>query len=212
MGWHSDIAVIPNITPFEPCDGPRDSPAGQRVVTIADGGRLKNVRAALEAWPIVLRSFPDAELHLIGHGLGPTENLALWADHHSLLPQIVWHGPVDRNEIRNEIESATALLHPSLQESQGMVLLEAMALGVATVGGSASGGVPWTIGDAGVLTDVRSPAEIAATVVDLLGDPKRCRSLGEAGKRRAADVFSPEAVASAYEEQYAAVLKKRGGA
>ena len=209
MGWHSDIAVIPNITPFKPCDGVRDSPPGQRVVTIADGGRLKNVRAALEAWPFVLRSFPDAELHLIGEGLGPSEDLALWADHHSLLPQTVWHGRVDRDKVRNEIESATALLHPSLEESQPMVLLEAMALGVATVGGLASGGVPWTIGEAGVLTDVRLPAEMAATVIDLLGDPERCRNLGEAGKRRVADVFSPEAVASAYEKQYAAVLKKK---
>jgi L-malate glycosyltransferase len=212
MGWRGDIAVIPNITPFEPCDGVRDSPPGQRVVTIADGSRRKNVKSALEAWPIVLRSFPDAELHLIGDGLGPSEDLASWADHHSLLRQVAWHGPVNRPKVKHEIEAATALLHPSLEESQGMILLEAMALGVATVGGAASGGVPWTIGDAGVLTDVRSLTAIAATVVELLRDPEKCEKLGEAGKRRVADVFSPEVVASAYEEQYAAVLKKRGGA
>ena len=209
MGWRRDIAVIPNITPFGPHDGMRDNPPGRRVVTIANNGRLKNVRAALEAWPIVLRSFPDAELHLVGHGLGPSEDLALWADHRSLQQQIFWHGPVGRAEVKNVIESATALLHPSLEESQGMVLLEAMALGVAIVGGATSGGVPWTIGNAGVLTDVRSPAEIATTVIDLLGDPERCRNLGEVGKRRVADVFSPEAVANAYEEQYATVLRRK---
>jgi glycosyltransferase involved in cell wall biosynthesis len=211
MGWRRDIAVIPNIGPFGPHDVMRDKPPGQRVVTVADGGRLKNVRTALEAWPIVLRSFPDAELHLIGPGLGQSEDLALWAEQRLRLQRVFWHGQVDRTRVKAMMKSATVLLHPSLEESQPMILLEAMALGVATVGGAASGGVPWTIGDAGVLTDVRSPAEIAKTVVDLVGDPERCRNLGEAGKRRVADVFSPEAVASAYEEQYAAVLKKRSG-
>lgn len=209
MGWRREIAVIPNITPFEPQGGKRDNQPGCRVVTVADNSRLKNVKAALEAWPIVLQSFPGAELHLLGHGLGPSEELAKWADHHSLLRQVVWHGPVDRAEVKDVVGSATALLHPSLEEAQPMVLLEAMALGVAVVGGEASGGVPWTIGDAGVLTDVQSPAEMAKTVIDLVGDPERCRNLGEAGKRRVADVFTPQAVTNAYEAQYATILGKR---
>jgi glycosyltransferase involved in cell wall biosynthesis len=142
MGWRRDIAIIPNISPFGPYDGLRGNPRGQRVVTVADSGRRKNVRSALEAWPIVLRSFPDAQLHLVGQGLGPSEDLALWAEHQSLQQQVFWHGPVGRAEVKGIIESATVLLHPSLEESQGMVLLEAMALGVATVGGAASGGVP----------------------------------------------------------------------
>jgi glycosyltransferase involved in cell wall biosynthesis len=208
MGWRGDIAIIPNITPFRPVDGERDNPPGQRVLTVANDSRLKNVRVALEAWPFVLRTFPDAELHLAGSGLGPSEDLALWANHHSLHLQVFWHGLVDRAEVKRLITSATVLLHPSLEEAQPMVLLEAMALGVAVAGGCTSGGVPWTIGDAGVLTDVRSPAAIAAKVVELFGDPERCRNFGEMGKRRVADFFSSEAVANAYEEQYAAVLKK----
>jgi L-malate glycosyltransferase len=209
MGWHRDIAVIPNITPFRPCQGVHGDLLGQRVVTVANNSRLKNVRVAIEAWPIVLRTLPDAELHLIGPGLGPREDMARWAEEHSLQEQLFWHGVVGRDEVKNLVESSTALLHPSLEESQGMVLLEAMALGVATVGGEASGGVPWTIGEAGVLTDVRSPAAIAASVLKLLGNPELCINLGEKGKRRVADVFSPEAVAGAYEEQYADVFSKR---
>jgi L-malate glycosyltransferase len=211
MGWRRDIAVIPNIAPFGPYRAVRDNVPGQRVVTVADSSSLKNVRAALEAWPIVLRSFPDAELHLVGPGLGPSGDLALWAKQHYFEQQVLWHGPVDRAEVKNVLGTARVLLNPSLEEAQPMVLLEAMALEVAVVGGNASGGVPWTIGDAGVLTDVRSSAEIAATVIDLLGDPVGCRKLGEAGKRRVADVFSPDTVALAYEEQYAVVAEKRKG-
>ena len=211
MGWRGDIAVIPNITPFGPHEGVPVSTPGLRVATVADSSPHKNVTTVLEAWPIVLRALPHAELHLVGPGLGPADDMAMWADHHSLLRQVVWHGEMGRADVKALIGSATALLHPSLEESQGMVLLEAMALGVAVVGGEASGGVPWTMGDAGVLTDVRSAAAIAATVVDLLGDPQRCRNLGDMGKSRTADVFSIEAVASAYEKQYSAVLRKKPG-
>jgi glycosyltransferase involved in cell wall biosynthesis len=176
------------------------------VVTLADDSKRKNVRTALEAWPIVLRTLPDAELHLVGYGLGPSEDLALWAGHHSLQRQVFWHGPVGRAEVEDIIAAATVLLHPSLEESQPMALLEAMAYGVPVVGGEASGGVPWTVRDAGILADVRSPTALAATVVSVLGNPERRARLGEAGKRRVAEVFSAEAVVRAYERQFATVL------
>jgi glycosyltransferase involved in cell wall biosynthesis len=208
MGWRRDIAVIPNMSPFGPREGGRCHQQGQRVVTVADSSGRKNVRSALEAWPTVLRAFPSAELHLVGPGLGPSQDLALWAEQHSLQRQVCWHGAVDRAEVENLIESATALLHPSLEESLGMTLMEAMALGVPVVGGNTSGAVSWTMGGCGALTDVRSPRAIAATLTDLLGDPEWCLRNGEAGKRRVADAFSPEVVASAYELEYEAVLSQ----
>lgn len=206
MGWRRDIAIIPNIAPFEPGTGEHKDPPAHRVVTVADSSRRKNVRAALRAWPLVLQAFPDAELHLIGYGLGPLEDLALWAKRQALERQIVWHGHVERAELEDLIGSATALLHPSLEESLGNTLLEAMALSVPVVGGSQSGAVPWTVGGGGIMTDVRSPTAIAATVVDLLGDPERCARLGITGRQRVTSVFSPDAVTSAYEEQYTAML------
>ena len=207
MRWHRDIAVIPNIGPFDPLDHVPENVPGQRVVTVADSSQRKNVRGALEAWPIVLQSFPDAELHLVGDGLESTGDLAVWAEECGLQQQVFWHGFLDREGVKRAIDAATLLLHPSLEESLGNTLLEAMALEVPVVGGDASGAVPWTVGQGGEMTDVQSPSALAATVVHLLGDPERCARLGEAGKRRVADVFSPDAVASAYENQYAAVLR-----
>jgi len=208
MGWRRDITIIPNMSPFGPRKGGRDHQHGQRVVTVADSSKRKNVRSALEAWPMVLQAFPAAELHLVGYGLGPSEDLALWAEQHSLQRQVWWHGPVDRAEVESLIESATALLHPSLEESLGMTLMEAMTLGVPVVGGSSSGAVAWTMGGCGALTDVQSPQAMAATVVDLLGNPEWCMRNGEAGKRRVADAFSPGVVASAYELHFEAVISE----
>jgi glycosyltransferase involved in cell wall biosynthesis len=208
MCWRREIPVTANIAPFGLPDGVREDPAGLRVVTVADNGQLKNVRTELEAWPIVLRSFPAAELHLVGDGLEPSGDLALWTEQHCLQQRVFWHGRLDRAEVENMIGTARLLLHPSLEESLGNTLLEAMGLGVPVVGGDMSGAVPWTVGNAGALTDVRSPSAMAATVVDLLGDRERCRKLGEAGKRRVANVFSPEAVVTALEELYAVVLKE----
>jgi len=209
MWWRRDVAVIPNIAPFGPHHARHDGQGCRRVTTVADSSRLKNVKAALQAWPLVLRSFPDAELHLVGHGLGSSDDLAIWANQHSLRRQVSWHGAVGRSEVERLIGSSAALLHPSLEESQGLVLLEAMALGVPVVGGEGSGAVPWTIGKAGVLADVRSPTALAEAVLELLKDPQRRAELGEAGTRRVSETFSPDAVAGAYERQYAAVLNEK---
>lgn len=209
MCWHQEMAIIPNITPFKLREGVRDNCDTLRVVTVAENSRLKNVKAAIMAWPAVLRAFPDAELHLVGHGLGSSDDLASWAERHAKQNQIVWHGSIGRADVESLMGSAAVLLHPSLEESIGIALIEAMSQGITVVGGIGSGAVPWTIGEGGKLTDVRSPDSIAATVIDLLRDPEMRSRLGEAGRRRVAEVFSPEVVVHTCEEQYRTVLESR---
>lgn len=206
MGWRAPIPVIPNIAPFGPRQVPHAPPLAPRVVTIADAGKLKNVRTLLTAWPLVLEMAPDAELHLVGHGLGTAGDLARWAAGRRCCAQVVWHGHLERADLALVLAASTIMVHPSLEEAQPMVPLEGMALQLPVVGGASSGGVPWTVGNAGVMTDVRSPIALASTIADLIRDPVRCRTLGEAGATRVERVFNPDVVASAYETRYDAVL------
>lgn len=204
--WQHEVAVIPNIAPFAGSSEAHIPSFGNRVAVIADSSERKNVRSAVRAWPQVLGEYADAELHLVGHGLGPFDKLATWARRQGFDRMIHWHGPLDRTELKNLLGSMCVLLHPSLEEAQPMVLLEAMALGRAIVAGQASGGVPWTVGEAALLTDVSSATAIATAVVDLLADTERRLELGRAGRRRVEQVFSEDAVAGAYEREYARVL------
>jgi glycosyltransferase involved in cell wall biosynthesis len=89
-----------------------------------------------------------------------------------------------------------------------MVILEAMAAGLPIVGGAASGGVPWLLGDgeAGILVDVRHPEAMAGAIATLLDDRARAQDLGRRALRRVEECFSPTAVTSAYLDAYSRVL------
>lgn len=87
-----------------------------------------------------------------------------------------------------------------------MVVLEAMASGVAVLGGERSGAVPWLLsGGAGVLVDVRRPKEIADGLNALLGSRSLAEKTATLGLARARDHFSVDAVASAYRERLMAI-------
>jgi L-malate glycosyltransferase len=79
-----------------------------------------------------------------------------------------------------------------------MVLLEAMAAGTPVVGGSDSGAVPWVVGDAGLVTDVRKPELLAATIIELLENPGHACRIGALGRRSALSRFSLPSVVDAY--------------
>lgn len=197
--------MVPNIAPFEPRLG-QELGARDIVVTVASDSRLKNVKGALKAWPSVLLAFPNAQLHLIGHGLGESEDLADWARRYSFGRGVYWHGYISRERLHEVLSAASMLLHPSHEEAQPLVLLEAMALGLPVVAGASAGGVGWTVGNAGILVDVTLPEAIASGVKMVLGNRGLRRRLGSSGVRRVLEVFSSDAVGRAYEAEYALAL------
>jgi glycosyltransferase involved in cell wall biosynthesis len=64
-------------------------------------------------------------------------------------------------------------------------------------------------GETGVLVAPGDPAGLARETRGLLDDPERRRRLGEAGRRRAAERFSAEAMVRRYEALYAGLLGGR---
>jgi glycosyltransferase involved in cell wall biosynthesis len=103
------------------------------------------------------------------------------------------------------------LLHPSLEESFGMVAAEALAAGIPVVGGQRSGALPWVVGQAGRLVDVTDPQALAAAMLELLGDPALAARLGQEGRRGVLGRFGAQAVAAAYEDLYRQVLARGRG-
>ncbi len=85
---------------------------------------------------------------------------------------------------------------PSVYEPLGIVNLEAMACSTAVVA-SRVGGIPEVVEDGvtGLLVPPDDPAALADALNALLRDPARAAAMGRAGRRRAVDEFSWDAVA-----------------
>lgn len=99
------------------------------------------------------------------------------------------------------LKGATVFCFPSLWEGFGLPVLEAMAQATPVVS-SAGTAMAEVLGDTGVLVDPTDGEAMADAIRELLDDGDRARSLGEAGRRRAAD-FTWERTAKATATAYA---------
>lgn len=120
-------------------------------------------------------------------------------------PHIVWiEAMVTREEVIQLYSHAQVFCCPSVYEPFGIINLEAMAC-EASVVASATGGIPEVVvdGETGYLVPFTSDPktgfpsdpdrfarDLAGKISMLLGDPEKCRKMGEAGRRRAEEKFS----------------------
>jgi glycosyltransferase involved in cell wall biosynthesis len=116
-------------------------------------------------------------------------------------------GSVSRDAVAREIREADILVNPSLSETFGMALVEAMASGVPVIS-TRVGGMPEVIEDGvtGLLIPPDDPASLAHAIQALLRDPARRQAMGAAGRERALNHYTWEAVASQTGALYRSLL------
>ncbi|MCC2667972.1 MAG: glycosyl transferase, group 1, partial [Armatimonadetes bacterium] len=93
-----------------------------------------------------------------------------------------------RSDMAELYSLCTLVTLPSLAESFGFALLEAMSLERPVVA-ARTGGMPEVVaeGETGLIVPQADPAALAAALSRLLGDPELTRRMGAAGARRAAE-------------------------
>jgi glycosyltransferase involved in cell wall biosynthesis len=114
-------------------------------------------------------------------------------------------GRVDADRLAELYRRCAAFVFPSLVESFGMPLLEAMASG-APIACARAAAMPEIAGDAALYFDPMQPYEVAAAINRLLAEPSLAGELGRKAAERA-KLFTWEAAAAATE----AVLRRVGG-
>ena len=118
-----------------------------------------------------------------------------------------------KEKIQEILTAADSFVCPSIYEPLGIVNLEAMACGTAVVA-SDVGGIPEVVvdGETGTLVHYdESDTEgfergIAAAVNNMVADRERAAKIGQAGKKRAEDVFSWENIAEQTVEVYRSLM------
>jgi len=200
------ITVVPN--PLPRGDRSAKSARGDRparVMMILNGwSRHKNPELGLEALRRLHDLHPGTELHVAGPDFGAGERGPCWAEQAGCASLFQFHGRLPYRDVQRLLSTMDLLLHPSLEESFGMTVAEAMSYGIPVVAGHQTGAVPWVTGNgaAGRLVDVRSAAAMTSAMSELLNDDAAYTRCSQAGRERADRMFSAAAVVDAYAPLY----------
>ena len=216
MRYRGSLAVVPNAVPPEVIAlGAKTHKISGDSITFAcvlpGWGKRKNGGVTLRALSEVQRTLPNARLLMFGDDHGPNGAANIWAAERRLIEGVVFVGCVPYTELLRRLASEVdVLVHPSLEESFGMALAEAMALGIPVIAGEQSGGTRFVLeeGRAGLLTDVRSPSKLGAAMLTLAGAEMR-QKYGELGRSSVNERFRADVVTDAYENAYQAIAVER---
>jgi N-acetyl-alpha-D-glucosaminyl L-malate synthase BshA len=205
------IETIPNfidLSVYNPARAYKDrsafAPAGEKILLHVSNFRpVKRVLDVIRILDRVIREVP-AVLLMIGEGPERSSAQAL-ARRLGLLDRVRFLGT--QESVEEIAAMSDVFLLPSELESFGLSALEAMGCGVPVVGSDA-GGLPEVVqhAETGYLLPVGDVEGMASRTLEILKDDARRREMGQAGRRRAAALFSADRIVSQYERYYEKVL------
>jgi glycosyltransferase involved in cell wall biosynthesis len=142
----------------------------------------KNLDTLLDAWQAV-RMRGDFDLVIAGaRGWSSAKTMSRIIG----APGVRYLGYVAEDELPGITAGATAFVYPSLYEGFGFPVAQAMAAGVPVITSNSSC-LPEIAGDAALLVDPRSPAEIQSAIEKLLTSPTLQQQLRTAAVAKAED-------------------------
>jgi glycosyltransferase involved in cell wall biosynthesis len=185
-----EIAVIPSGVDLPPEVGPEANPP-----EVLYAGRLSPEKGVLELVEAA------RGLNLVVAGDGPLR---------AQVPEAL--GFVPPEELAQLYARAAVVACPSHREGFGVACLEAMAHGRPVVASAVGGLLDLVVdGETGVHVPPGDVPALRAALERLLGDRELRRRMGEAGRRRAAERFSWDAVTRQTVDLYARYAGKKPG-
>ena len=167
----------------------------------------KNCDGLLRAWALVRNELAGRQLAVVGGGRDADyiEQLHALAAELGIVDDVVFVGAVPLEETVSFYRAADVFVYPSLNETFGLPILEAMASGCPVVTSDVSA-MPETAGGAAILADPLEPKSIAEAMLSALdADGDRLR---DAGLRRSQE-FTWSATAAATLDVYREAAERR---
>ena len=221
LGYEGDYIVMPNGVDFprgrvddalvEQVTADFDLPQGVPMFLFV--GRMmwyKGIRIILDALKQLSDSGTDFRMVFVGAG-GDKGEIVAYTESLGLAGKVLFSPAIrDRNRIRAWYCRADLFLFPSTFDTNGLVVREAAACGLASVlvaGSCAAEDV--TDGESGFLIEENADS-MAAKLRQILEEPAMMRRVGE-GAQREIYVSWEEAVSRAYERYFAVIDNFRRG-
>jgi len=153
--------------------------------------RIKGVHHLLGAFPRVLARFPLVRLLIVGDG-EEGQDLQTSARRLGLGPRVAFLGSLPHEDVIRCMRAADVFVLPSLVESFGIVLLEAMGCGLPVVASRVMG-IPYLVEDGlnGFLVPPTDEEALADRITALLSDPDLRARMREQNRSKAAAYLMP---------------------
>jgi glycosyltransferase involved in cell wall biosynthesis len=181
---------------------------GPYVLFVSSMWPYKNGDGLLRAWALARAELPGRQLVVVGAGRDEKYYASLQdlARELGIAGEVVFTGGVPLAETVAFYRAAEVFVYPSLNETFGLPILEAMACGCPVVTSDTTA-MPETAGGAAILADPADPASIARAIAAAARSRDRLRT---AGLRRAAQ-FSWAATGAATLDVYREAAANRKG-
>lgn len=155
----------------------------------------KGVRYLIEAFHQVHKQYPDYRLVIVGEGVDKNA-LSELVDQMQLNEKVLFTGPQTQEQVRFWMQRSKVFALPSLEEGQGVVVLEALACGTPCVG-TQVGGIPdMLIPEVGVLVPPKDPTALAQAICGMLSDPFAWERMSESSRHRAQTFYDWSRIAA----------------
>ncbi len=175
-------------------------------------GRLieqKGIVVLLDAFRRVLSEVPEAELEIIGYGLGK-DRLIRKVKELGMEDSVGLYDRARYDELPERYRSARALALPSMTpEGMGMSAVEAGACGVPTVTFGLGGTLELVVdGETGLVVD-QSSKPLAEGLINILTDNDLADRLGENARRKVAEQYSWDVISEKFDKLFREIIEEQ---
>lgn len=135
----------------------------------------KSVDILLKAFSKFVIKVPDVKLKIIGDG-PEKSNLIKLSKKLGIEKNIEFLGSLSREKVRIEMSNASTLVHPSRYETFGVVIIEALAIGLPVIATRCGGPESIITNEVGILIDPGSVSQLADALSDIYKNYKHYSS------------------------------------
>lgn len=156
----------------------------------------------------IITLYPLVRLHLYAFGGEEEDNIRRLSSVLGLDGYVIYH--IGEKDLVKAYKNMDIFVLPSLEEGQGLVLLEAMSYGKAVITTNIKGcGEVVQNGIDGILVPPTDSEALRNAIIELIENEDLRKTLGESAKGKAIREFSDKKMAREYETLYFQILKKR---